>query len=70
MHLSKVSTLSLTNDRLSFMKNTMAIENSTLQLWITSQFTNNAFRTDKTVFISWTEIMASGGVSKAIYIFC
>ena len=47
-----VSTLNLTNHRLSFMINTMAIGNSTLQLWITSQFTNTGFVTDKTVFIS------------------
>ena len=52
------------------MLNTMAIENSTLQLWINSQVTNTAFIADKTVFISWIEIMASGGVSKNMFIFC
>jgi hypothetical protein len=45
-YLSKVLTINL------IMINTMAIENSTLQLWITSQFTNTGFIADKTVFFS------------------
>jgi hypothetical protein len=47
-----ISTLILTNHRLSSMINTKPIENSTLQLWITSQFNNTGFIADKTVFIS------------------
>jgi hypothetical protein len=43
------------------MINTMPIENSTVQLWITLQFTNTGFIANKTVFIS--EIMASGSLT-------
>ena len=52
MHLSVVLTIMLTNHRLSFMINTAPIENTTLQLKITSHLTNTVFITDKTVFIS------------------